>query len=57
MLTKVKQQFRTFSLDRIKSLEKLAKSFQLDKDFDAEEYFHDYFGLKIIKEMGKNYKK
>lgn len=45
MLTKVKQQFRTFSLDRIKNFEKLAKSFQLDKDFDAEEFFHDYFGV------------
>ena len=45
MLTKVKQQFRTFSLDRIKHLEILAKSFQLDKDFDAEEFFHDYFGV------------
>ena len=41
----VKQQFRTFSLDRIKHLEILAKSFQLDKDFDAEEYFCDYFGV------------
>lgn len=45
MLTKVKQQFRTFSLDRIKHFEVLAKSFQLDKDFDAEEFFHDYFGV------------
>jgi hypothetical protein len=45
MLTKVKQQFRTFSLDRIKHLEILAKSFQLDKDFDAEDFFHDYFGV------------
>jgi len=45
MLTKVKQQFRTFSLDRIKHLEILAKSFQLDKDFDAEEFFHNYFGV------------
>lgn len=45
MLTKVKQQFRTFSLDRIKHLEILVKSFQLDKDFDAEEFFHNYFGV------------
>ena len=45
MLTKIKQQFRTFSLDRIKHFEVLAKSFQLDKDFDAEEFFHDYFGV------------
>lgn len=45
MLTKVKQQYRTFSLDRIKHLEIIAKSFQLDKDFDAEAFFHDYFGV------------
>jgi len=45
MLTKVKQQFRTFSLDRIKSLEILAQSFQLDEEFDAEDYFYDYFGV------------
>ena len=43
MLTKVKRQFRTFSLDRIKSLEILAQSFQLDEEFDAEDYFYDYF--------------
>jgi len=45
MLTKVKQQFRTFSLDRIKSLELSEKTFLLEKDFDAEEFFHDYFGV------------
>ena len=45
ILTMVKQQFRTFSLDRIKHLEILAKSFLLDKDFNAEEYFCDYFGV------------
>jgi len=45
MLTKVKQTFRIFSLDRIKHLEILIQSFQLDKDFDAEDYFHDYFGV------------
>ena len=45
LLTKINQQFRTFSLDRIKSLDILAESFQLDKDFDAETHFHDYFGV------------
>ena len=45
MLTKVKQDFRIFSLDRVKSLEISAQSFQLDKDFDAEEYFQYYFGV------------
>lgn len=45
LLAKVKQQFRIFSLDRIKHVEFLEQSFQLDKDFDAEDYFHDYFGV------------
>lgn len=45
MLTKVKRQFRIYSLDRIKHLEVLAQTFHLDKDFDAEDYFHDYFGV------------
>lgn len=45
MLTNVKQQFRTFSLDRIKSLELSEQTFLLEKDFDAEKFFHDYFGV------------
>ena len=45
LLTKIKQQFRTFSLDRIRSLEISEETFLLDKDFDAEAYFHDYFGV------------
>lgn len=45
LLTRINQQFRIFSLDRIKSLDISAESFQLDKDFDAEAYFHDYFGV------------
>ena len=45
ILTKVKQQFQTFSLDRIKHLEILAQSFLFDKDFDTEKFFHDYFGV------------
>ena len=45
LLAKVKQQFRIFSLDRIKHMESLERSFQFDKDFDAEDYFHDYFGV------------
>jgi len=43
--TKINQQFWTFSLDRIKSLTISAEIFQLDKGFDAEAYFHDYFGV------------
>jgi len=45
LLTKVKQQFRTFSLDRIRSLEIAEEPFLLDKDFDAEAHFHNYFGV------------
>lgn len=45
LLAKVKQQFRIFSLDRIKHVEFLEQSFQFDKDFDAEDFFHDYFGV------------
>lgn len=43
--TKIDQQFRTFSLDRIKSLDISAETFQLDKDFDAEAHFYDYYGV------------
>jgi hypothetical protein len=45
ILTKVKQTFRVFSLDRIKHLEVSSLAFQFDKDFDAEEFFHDYYGV------------
>lgn len=45
LLTRINQLFRTFSLDRIQSLDISAESFQLDKDFDAETYFHDYYGI------------
>ena len=43
--TKIDQQFWTFSLDRIKSLDISAESFQLDRDFDAEAHFHDCYGV------------
>lgn len=45
LLAKIKHQFRTFSLDRIKSMEILEDTFLLDKDFDAEAFFSDYFGV------------
>lgn len=51
LLTNIKQQFRTFSLDRIKSLELSEETFQLDKDFNAEEFFHDYYGVYRDKDM------
>ncbi len=45
LLTRISQQFRTFSLDRIKSLDISAKTFHFDKDFDAEAHFSNYFGV------------
>lgn len=45
ILVKVKHQFRTFSLDRIKSLEISDETFPFDKEFDAEAFFSDYFGV------------
>lgn len=45
LLTRINLQFRTFSLDRIKSLDISTETFQLDKGFDAEAHFHDYYGV------------
>ena len=45
LIAKNKKQFWTFSLDRIKSLDISEESFLLDKDFDAESFFHDYYGV------------
>lgn len=45
LLTRINHQFWTFSLDRIKFLDISAENFQIEKDFDAEEHFHDYFGV------------
>ena len=50
LLTKYEKDYITFSLDRIKSLDVSAKSFQLDKDFDAEAFFYDYYGVYRDKE-------
>ncbi|MBP5172069.1 MAG: WYL domain-containing protein [Bacteroidales bacterium] len=45
LLIKNKTQFRIFSLDRIKSLDISAETFKLSNDFDAEAYFHNYYGV------------
>ena len=37
----------TFSLDRIESLELLARKFKVDKDFDAKDFFKDSFGIVV----------
>lgn len=36
-----------FSLDRIESIEILQTKFTLDKNFDAEDYFNDCFGIMV----------
>ena len=37
-----------FSLDRIESIEILQTKFTLDKNFDAEAYFNDCFGIMVV---------
>ena len=41
----------TFSLDRIKKIEILTEKFKMDKDFDAEGYFNDSYGILVDNEM------
>ena len=36
-----------FSLDRIESIELLQTKFSIDKNFDAEAYFNDCFGIMV----------
>lgn len=38
---------RIYSLDRFVDMEELEERFELPKDFDAEEYFRNYFGVII----------
>ncbi len=38
---------RIYSLDRFVDMEELDERFELPKGFDAEEYFHNYFGVII----------
>ncbi len=38
---------RIYSLDRFVDMEELEESFELPKDFDAEEYFRNFFGVII----------
>lgn len=38
---------RIYSLDRFVDMEELEEMFELPKDFDAEEYFRNYFGVII----------
>lgn len=37
--------FCTFAFDRIESVEILDESFKISKDFDAEEFFQEYYGI------------
>lgn len=45
LLARIDEQFRTFSLDRIKSLTQLEETFRLAPDFDAETHFRDCYGV------------
>lgn len=45
LLINFERQFRVFSLDRIISLNVSTMTFQLDKGFDSEAYFHDCYGV------------
>lgn len=45
LIAKIEQEFKAFSLDRIKSLNILEETFILDRDFDAETFFQDYYGV------------
>lgn len=40
-----KKAMRTYALDRISHIKRLVTHFQMPKDFDAEEYFADCFGV------------
>lgn len=41
----------TFSLDRVKKIEILADKFKMNKDFDAEDYFSESYGIVVDDEM------
>lgn len=45
VLVRIEDSFHFFSLDRIESLEILSETFQIDKDFDAEEFLRNNFGV------------
>ena len=45
--------FRTFALDRIQELTVLDTVFEYPRDFNAEEYFADFFGIITSSEIGK----
>ncbi len=45
LLVRIEDNFRFFSLDRIESLEILSETFQMNKDFDAEEFLRHNFGV------------
>lgn len=45
LLTRIAQEFRIFSLDRIQSLDILQETFKQDRHFDAKTFFHDWYGV------------
>lgn len=42
-----KKELQIYALDRITHLEETSKTFELDPDFNASEFFKDYFGVFI----------
>lgn len=44
-------EFRVFSFDRIKELIISNETFEIDEDFDAEDYFSDCYGVVRMEEM------
>jgi predicted DNA-binding transcriptional regulator YafY len=45
-----KKELQIYALDRITHLEETSKTFELDPDFNASEFFKDYFGVFIGEE-------
>jgi len=45
LLVRTEEQFKTFSLDRMFSLEMTGERFEKQKDFSPEKYFAEYFGV------------
>ena len=51
LLGNVDGMLRTFSFDRITSVEKTSRSFTIPKDFKPKEYYNDFFGANSDKEV------
>jgi hypothetical protein len=43
--------FGIFAFDRLQGVEQMGDTFQIDRDFDAEQFFSDCFGVVLITQM------